>query len=185
MYNICMSKIVPQVQTSIAYLTEHPLLFFRNLSSDVILTAIGVAILAGYGFYSGKQKLISLLISLYLGAILFTVFPYMNVVTLFKQTPAQLSISRIIIFALFVIAFEFILRKIVAPTFSFSKIRSWLDIVLLSSANIATLIVIGYKLLGFSSFYQPTIIGSTILASTITFFWTMVGSLVILYFTSK
>ncbi len=172
-------------QAALAYDALHPVQFFRNLSTDVILTAIGVAVLMAYGFYLGKEKLVSLLVSLYLGTLLFSLFPFLANVTLFKENATQVAISHIIIFAIFVLGSEFILRKIISPGFSFSRVRGWMDIGLLSAANIGSLIVIGYKLLSFDAFYQPTLISISVLASSVTFFWTVIVSLVVLYFASK
>jgi len=158
---------------------------YLKYPSDLITFAIIFVAVSAYGLYRGKESLVSLLISLYLGKIVYASSTFLNSLLFFKENSNQIFFSKLIIFAVIVFGINFVISKIIGVNFSLSKVRNWIEIGVLALAVSASAVVIAFNTLGLSVAFTPHILSISILTSASALFWTLIGSLVILFFTAR
>lgn len=159
--------------------------FFKGLSSDVIAFAIIFLAVAAYGLYRGKESLVSFLISLYLGMIAYTSAPFLKSLLFFKDNSTQIFFSKAVVYLIVVIAINFAVSKIIGVGFAMSKVRNWIEIAALSVAVAASAIVIAFNALSLQLIYTSSLISTSVLASGVALFWTLIGSLVIVFLATR
>ena len=159
-------------QTSIVALADH---FFAHLSTDILIVAVLIGALILYGMSRSAHKLGSLLISVYFATLLFNSFPY------YHFLPAIIW-TKIILWAFFVFIVEFVSPQFVTLPVAFSRVRHWIDIILLALATSFSIIVILFSEIGLQALYTPTLVPVGILTNPAAFFWTLLGSLAFLYY---
>src|SRR5262245_14971416 len=92
-------------------------------STDIIVIFILFVLVAAYGFYRSKGKLISLILSFYPAILLFLNFPYTNSLLIFNKTASQIFISKCIIFLIFLVPIHLILNRIISSTYDYGTSR--------------------------------------------------------------
>lgn len=159
--------------------------FTRGLSSDIVAFAVIFVAVMSYGLYRGKESLVSLIISLYLGVAAYSSSAFLKSLLFFKGNNTQVFLSKALVFLVIVILINFVINKIIGVTFSMSKVRNWIEIAILSVVVVASTIVIAFNILSFSPIYSPSLLPVSLLASGLALFWTMVGSLVVIFFVAR
>jgi hypothetical protein len=148
--------------------------FFGDFLSLIIL----VGIIAAYGFYLGKEKVVSLVLALYAGTLAYLHFPYMKSLTV---SFGKVS-SKFLLFVAFVAVFHIVFNKFISPSFSVSKAKDWGGLAVMSILAGAVIVVILYHILPFSGMYSLTLAISSLFASQDAVFYTLVAPVVALFF---
>jgi hypothetical protein len=136
-----------------------------------------------YGILAGKGKLISLLISFYVGGFLFSNFYYFNNLTK-ENNLFELFLLRIFVFFLIILALNILFSKILAVR-SEKESKKWWQILLISVFLSGLLfsyifhLFSGEKLFIFSPFLQ------NLFASKTAFFWWLILPLAAIFLTRK
>ncbi len=125
---------------------------------DLIIILIVAVLLCAYGSMKGKDKIISLIASLYPAAMVYSVFPYTENLIFFKQTALQISISHFVIFLVFLVLIHLALNKVFSAH-SFYR-GGFAGVILISLATTGLLIAMAYHLSGFRNllFLSPNLI---------------------------
>ena len=71
-------------------MTKSFLGIFRGLSSDVVAMAVIFLAVMAYGLYRGKESLVSLLLSLYIGMTAYNSSAFLKSLIFFKQNNTQI-----------------------------------------------------------------------------------------------
>jgi hypothetical protein len=157
----------------------------KGLSSDVVAFAVIFVAVAAYGLYRGKESLVSLLISIYLGMAAYNTSAFLKSFLILKQNNTQVFFSHLIVYLVLVIIINLVISRIIGATFVMSKMRNWLDIALLSIAVVASFVVIAFNTLSLSLAYSPNLLSASLLASGTALLWTLIASFVIVFFAGR
>jgi hypothetical protein len=145
-----------------------------SVSSDVLIIVVIAIALTAYGLMWGKQKIIALILSLYIGAFIFSFIPF-NITGTLAQVAAFAAITGIM---------TFLIERMIIADFSFSKIRKFIEAGFLGIAGTMLLMLLSYHLIEIGSLYNFGS-GIDILFSAKYLFWWLVAPLVILFFNSR
>ena len=157
----------------------------KNLSSDVVAIAVIIIAVVSYGLYRGKENLVSLLVSLYIGMVAYTSSPFLKSLLFFKQNNTQVFFSKLIVYLILVVVINIVMNRVISPSFAMTRARNYIEIALLAIAVSASAIVIAFNTLSLSLAYTPSLISGNILASSTALFSTLISSLVIIFFCGR
>jgi hypothetical protein len=154
---------------------------------DIFQTVTGfvsldIAIIAGvfllfliYAFQSGKGRIISFILSLYVGVLVFMSFPYLDFFTFFSATDLQVTLSHLAIFAVLVFVIHHALNFVTYSEYSVGGGKAFQAIVLALSATVLTFAFVYHTLpISVLHDFSPSIDGY--FASQF-FFWWLVAPL--------
>lgn len=150
--------------------------------ADFLSIIIIAGVLFIYGFYCGKEKLVSVIISLYASALIFLNFPYIKKFLFFRSSLAEVNWSKFLIFVIIFMIVHFALNKIIASRLSWNRIRHWGELLILSVLTTAVLIVIIHHILPLSSIYSITPSIDAFFSSDNVIFYTLAFPFIALYF---
>tara|TARA_B100001778_G_C18372246_1_gene531354 strand:- start:190 stop:663 length:474 start_codon:yes stop_codon:yes gene_type:complete len=146
--------------------------FISHLSTEVLIVLFLIVGFAFASLYFGKDKIISFIISLFVGTFLFEIFPY----EIGQKESAFVSFGGIIVLAL---CSTFVLRKFIHTDFPYKKTKKYLQAVVLGITGTITLFVTGLSsLYEFSSFITKWLEGDML-------FWVSIIPFVLLLFFVK
>jgi hypothetical protein len=172
-------------QSSAAYFIQNPFELIKGFSSDVVAVgAIFIAIIS-YGLYRGKEGLMALLFSLYLGLTVYNSSAFLKSFVFFNENNTQIFFSKLIVYLAVVVLINLAIDRIISVSFVMSKIRNWFEVVALTAAITCSLVVIGFNSLSLSLAYNPSLLSASLLGSDITLFWTLGASILIMFLSSK
>jgi hypothetical protein len=113
---------------------------------DIVLLVILFLIFFIFGMVRGKLKLTSLLITLYVGSILFYLFPYTKNITFVRNVSNAASWSALIVFAVIAFIVYIIVTRVILTSEGFGGSR-WLHLAFLSISGITLVVGLSYGLL--------------------------------------
>lgn len=133
------------MQTFLDFFSQKNLVHLTGLSQDIaVLLAIFLPILL-YAIFRGKSKVISLLISSYISAFIFSSTDVLYFFLPFNKNAFEIACSKALVFAVFALILHFILNKFIHAGFSMSKTRGGLETFLLSLVTTGFIVEILYK----------------------------------------
>jgi len=134
---------------------------FENTWSTVTSLSIDFFILLAiflffilYAFYFGKERIITFILSLYVAAFLFPIFPYIESVLIFTDSPLQVVLSKVSIFVAFALVANIIIGRFTFSEFSRNTFYGWFETFLLSFSATALLLVFSYHILPITEVYD-------------------------------
>lgn len=132
-----------------------------------------------YGISAGKTKLIAVLFSLYVSAIVFENFSYLNFLT--KSRPLiEVFLVRSAIFGILVVLLAMLFNKHLSRDYT-SGTKVWWQIFLLSFLEVGLLMSFIFQLLPAKELFTFSPIVENIFASSRAFFWWLTLPLVALF----
>jgi len=122
--------------------------FFDTLSgavtTDIIIIFTVFILLFFFSVQRGKSKSTALLVSLYIGILIFLSFPYLQEFTLLKSSEVQVTISHIALFCIGVFIIYTVIRRVVFTEYLEKKIFKYTEAGILSGAM--TLLLFAFAL---------------------------------------
>lgn len=158
---------------------------FTSFSLDVIVLAVIGVLLFVYTIYHGKSKMVGALLSFYAAIVLFNNFFFLNNVLLFRNSPGQIIISKLLIFAVF---FGLILAAVKRATKSESSLggsRGIASAVFLSLSGLILLLVLSYYTIPIEALYDFSPVIDKIFLAKNGVFWWLAAPLVVLFVTNR
>jgi hypothetical protein len=125
-----------------------------SISLDILIVLVSFALLVLYTFYFGKGRIIVLILALYVSALLYVFFPYLDSISFFSDLPTSVAWSKMLIFAGFVVVSALVMGRLIGAEFSISTLYGWFETLLLSSLAVVLLLVLSYHLLPVSEIYD-------------------------------
>lgn len=162
--------------------------FFNTLagiSADFLILAIIFLAIFFYGFFRGKEKIVSLILSFYISAFLYIYSGFLNSIILFKQNQSQMVLSKIVIFLIVAAILHFLLNRFVRGLYSGSRFRNILENILLSLSATCLLISFSYHIIPIQKFYNFSTAVDQIFASSFSFTIWLFVPIVYLFFLSR
>lgn len=142
-------------------------------------------IIAGVLFFfalrTGRSMLISLILALYVGFALFTVFPYKETF-LIGDTPVMRAVAGMVLFALFTF-FPYVLLRRVSSAGSMRILPAMLALLTLATAGFV--LALGYHVLNIAAVIPLTPSLDALFAPDRYFFWWFVAPLLGIYLTAR
>ena len=136
-----------------------------------------------YGISAGKTRLIAVLFSLYVSAIVFENFSYLDFLT--KSRPLiEVFLVRSAIFGILVVLLAMLFNKHLSRDYT-SGTKVWWQIFLLSFLEVGLLMSFIFQLLPAKELFTFSPIVENIFASSRAFFWWLTLPLVALFVTVK
>jgi len=123
-------------------------------SYDLAVIAVAAILLFIFALRYGKESILSLIFSLYVGLLVFLHFPYMEQFLFFKESATQLLLSKALIFLVFVVISYVILNRVVYSDYSPGVPGRWFEAGLLSGAAILLLLAFSYQILPVTTLYD-------------------------------
>jgi hypothetical protein len=154
-----------------------------NPTWDLMAVLFFVAAGFFYGITLGKMKLVAALLSLYISALVFENFSYLDYF-IKGQTLLNVFLFRALVFVILIILLtilfnRFLLRDNVSGT------REWWKIFLLSFLEVGLLMSFVFQLLPAKELFNFSPIVKNLFASSRAFFWWLTLPLVALFFVSN
>lgn len=157
-----------------------------SVPSDVLFILILFAALFAATVFFGKAKGVTFLISLYVGTLFFSIFPYTGKLTLLLGESGNIrTIAPILVFGAFVALSFYVIGRALGGGFSSVFSGGWFDSGILAIALLGTLLVILYNVLSFGHLYSLSGTIAPLLVFKDALFWYLGGSLLILLYTLR
>ena len=149
------------------------------MNLDLAIIGTLVVLLTLYGVWKGRGMLISLGLALYPTALIYQHFPYLNQLTLMKQTLFQASVSHAVIFLIFLVLITWSLKTTANSYYTSKGIISTL---LISLSLAGLLIAFEHQLPGLRNLhlFTPTI-SKMFLSETWYFIWLILPPIVVFF----
>lgn len=145
-----------------------------DISTDVFAISLVVIVLFTYGVRTGKRRLISLILSSYVALAAYLYFPYREAALLFRDTPMQLLLSNVLIFAVFLLAAHILIGRFITAEFPFGSGGKWFEATILSLLATALILAIFYHVLSISDVVDFDKNVDVLFASSSSFFWWLI-----------
>ena len=148
---------------------------------DIILLGALAVLIFLYTIYFGKSKAVAIILSFYISILLYDNFTFLKNVLIFRNTAAQLSLSRLIIFAIIFILIFLTLKYFIHN--EFSSRRSWtlLKAALLSLSAIDLALVVCYYVVPVQRLYDFSPSIDSLFGNQATIFWWLIAPLIVLF----
>lgn len=172
-----VEKITGYGETAFSHITE-----FSIATAAVVLT---IAALFAFTLRYGASRIIALILSIYVGLLVYLHFPYTERLLLFKGSDFNVLLSNAIIYIGFVLLIYIAINRLIWADDSEGGKR-FLQALVLSFSASALLLAFAYNILPIASFYpiEPTI--ERFFSSTQFFFWWLILPLIgILFFARR
>lgn len=173
------------MQSAIGSLSGTFIQTLAGISADFLILAIIFLAIFFYGFFRGKEKIISLILSLYISAFLYIYSGFLNSIILFKQNQSQMVLSKIVVFLAVAVLIHFLLNRFVRGLYSGSRFRNILENVLLSLSATGLLISFSYHIIPIQKFYNFSPAIDQIFASSLSFTIWLLIPIVCFFFLSR
>ncbi len=155
-----------------------------GVSSDVIVLLATTAILTGYGIFSGKDKIVSFILSLYPTAFLFRIIPFFRDVLGEASGTSKDVLIKLCIFGLIFVPIHLVINNFIITDFPMSRLRKLVEAGLLGLTGTAVILSFSYQVVNISKLYNfSSGIDALFIAGN--FFWWLIGSFVVLFFFRK
>ena len=154
-----------------------------NPSWDLIAILFFVAAGFFYGITLGKTKLVAVLLSLYVSALVFENFSYLDQF-IKGQSFLNVLLFRILVFAILVVLLAILFNRFLSID-RISGTREWWKIFILSFLGVGLLISFVFRFLPAKEIFNFSPIVKNLFASSRTFFWWLTLPLVALFFVSS
>lgn len=152
--------------------------FVNNSSLDFIIIAGTFFVLVFFGFQFGKDKIISLILSLYITLLIYLNFPYLD---LFILDGMEL-ISNIGVFVVFLFLINMILKRMILSEYPHDLMHKWFEIIVLSLVATTLLLAFIYHVLPVFAVHDFSPDVDKYFATSELFFWWLVAPFVAMFF---
>lgn len=149
-----------------------------GISLDIVILAAAFLILAAYGFYFGKGRLLAFITGFYAASLLYINFPYRESFIFWKGTTQQVALSRALIFLVFFVIANYIFIKFMHGDFSFSKTSRLFEIGILSLSGTILVMVFVHHIVPLDTVHTFSSGISGLFASKTALFWWFLTPLV-------
>jgi len=158
--------------------------FSGAITTDIIIIFSVFFLLFFFSVVYGKSNSASLLISLYIGILIFLMFPYLEDTTLLKSSESQVTISHVSLFLIIVSLTYSIVRRMIFLEYSRNKIMKYIESGILSASSSVLFFSFLYHTIPIATLYNfgPSI--DNLFSSQYFFFW-LVAPLIGLFIISK
>lgn len=147
-----------------------------QVSLDILLVCGLFGLLFALSLYFGKAKAISGMLALYIGVLVFSLFPYTALVfSKFQNETARTFFPFLVFVLIWAIAFV-ALEGAIGRSFHGGFLGKGFEAGILSFASLGFLLSILYNALSFDRFYNfSSPIDTLILSSQALFWWSLIG----------
>lgn len=152
-----------------------------NPSWDIIVLFFFVAVGFFYGISAGRAKLISFMLSVYIGGFLFENFSYLNEI-IKSGSIAEKFFSKVFIFFLLVLALNILFSKIIT---SGADDKKWWHAFIISFFTSGLLFSYIFHIFPGKNIFTFSPLIQNLFASNSAFFWWLILPLVALFFARK
>ncbi len=126
---------------------------FGSYSTDALIIIIALAAFFAFGFFAGKTKFVTLIISLYVTAVAFLAFPYTSNVSVVRGVPNAAAWSALIVFVVLLALVFFAIKRIILTGESFGKAK-YIHNGILSLSALLAVVGLSYTILPFGSLFR-------------------------------
>jgi len=137
---------------NVAVYKELVLSNLTELSIATVVIILTVAALFGFSLRYGKDRIIALIISIYIGLLVFLHFPYTEKLLFLQGSDSSILLSRGIVYLGFVLLVYIVIEKVIWAEYP-NGVRRYLDAFTLSLTAAALLLALAYNILPIASFY--------------------------------
>jgi hypothetical protein len=154
-----------------------------NPSWDLMVVLFFIAAGFFYGITLGKTKLIAALFSLYISALVFENFSYLDF--LLKGQPLlEVFLFRALVFAILIVLLTILFNRFLSQD-NVSGTREWWKIFVLSFLEVGLLMSFVFRLLPAKELFDFSPLVENLFASSRAFLWWLTLPLVALFFVSR
>ncbi len=171
-----MTHTLAQAQT----IASHTSFSLSALGGDFLVVLILLAVFFLFARYTGRGQFVALLISLYTGYALYSIFPFMRFLP--TAPPVTALIADVALYSLFVGATYVILRRVVVSDF---LSVGTISLIILSFLAATFLIALAYHVFPTRAVYAFTPALNALFASPDLFFWWFMAPLLGLFFLGR
>ncbi len=155
-----------------------------GISLDFLIIAALFVALSAYALYFGKNRIVSLILALYGAITLYTAFPYQNSVLIFRNSPGQVVVSKLVVFIVFTAILHLLFNRIVSIEYGFGRFRKPTEVALLSLSALVLMLVVVYQIIPIENFYNFSSIADGIFMAKQSLFWWLLAPIAVLFFAS-
>lgn len=156
-----------------------------SFSGDSLVVLTLFALLLFYGFKFGRDRLVVLSLSFFIGSVLYQLFPYIREFTLFSGNAGEAALSQGLIWLLAVIFSHFVLSRLPALDYERRGIAGGLASVFSAGATAAYLLAVAHTIVPLAAVYPFSSSVSQIFSGTEALFWTSAALLISVLFASR
>ena len=159
-----------------------------SLGGDVLIPGAFFAGFAWYGLRYGKHRLISIILSLYAGALIYTALPAEISAPFFSGTlPTRFEspFMQAGVFLAIVAFIHAVTDRFISAEFPYDRIRGWFEAALLSAAAAALVLSFSYHIVSFAGVFDFSRSVSAFFSSPVSLFWWLAFSLGALLFSVR
>lgn len=146
---------------------------------DILAVFFFIAAGFFYGISSGKTRLIAVLFSLYVSAVIFENFSYIGFIWKGRPLP-EVFIFRSAVFAVLIFLLTFLFNKFLYHS-TVSGTKVWWEIFILSFLEVGLLVSFIFQLLPAKELFTFSPLIENIFASSLAFFWWLVLPIIALF----
>ena len=152
---------------------------------DILFIAFLFIFLLGFGFQYGKNRIFTLVFSLYFAAFISLQFPYTDI--LLGSRVGDIELTAIIVGLVFVffIVIYVVFNRITTVIFPTNSARRWLEAAILATVTTALILALSYHVLPIQTIHDFSDPIDRLFASDESFFWWLIAPLVALLVTGK
>lgn len=149
-----------------------------NFSLDFIIIVGTFFVLVFFAFQFGKDKIISLILSLYITLLVYLNFPYMDLVIV----EGKELISHIVVFLIFLFLINMIMKRMILADFPNDIMHKWFEVVVLGAVATTLLLAFIYHVLPVFAVHDFSPDVDRFFATSDLFFWWLVAPFIAMFF---
>lgn len=156
-----------------------------GITLDVVVLIVAFVILAAYGLYLGKSRLMAFVFAFYPAMLLYAAFPYTANITFWKGSAQQVALSKLLIFGVIFIICNVVVHRFIQGDFSFGKSKRFFEIATLAISGLILMLVVWHYAVPLESVYGFSGGISRFFSGSVGVFWWVVVSFAGLYIISR
>ena len=176
---------MPEQVQQIVDIVQQALNSIINAPQDILITVGTVLVLIAFAYKGGKDRIITLIISLYIGLLLYMNFPYAEQLLVFKASEMQIWFSNVIIFLVFVLVIHKIVGRVIFAAYPHDAMHKWMEAIGLAAVASALLLAFVYHALPITTIYDLSPHIDKLFEPTQLFFWWLLAPFIVLFFVLK
>ncbi len=152
--------------------------FINNFSQDFLIIMGTFLVLVFFAFQFGKDRIISLIISLYITLLVYLNFPYRELVTI----EGSELVIQFGIFLTFLFLINMILVRLVLADFPDDLMHKWFEVIVLGGVATTLLLAFIYHVLPIFAIHDFGADVDKYFATSELFFWWLVAPFIAMFF---
>lgn len=149
-----------------------------SFSLDVLIITGTFLVLVFFAFQFGKDKIISIIISLYITLLIYLNFPYTDLVIL----EGKELISNIGIFLVFLFLIYMIVKRMILADFPGDLMHKWFEVIVLGAVATTLMLAFVYHVLPVFAVHDFSPDVDRFFATSELFFWWLVAPFIAMFF---